>query len=246
MPDRLVPQRPSRIPDGVTRLGHLDLIHSAVRWQLELDHGPAIDAYWDAMRAKNPKYFNGIVHVATAAALVGDTLSASILATDYKSFLYWRANPSTDTAARDIFGSAVVISADGAVLLGVQSAGNLNSGLAYPPGGMIDARDIGADGRLDLAANAARELAEETGLGAPDVTRTQGFVLTAIGNQLAVGVVYSSRLTALHLERRVTAFLAGETEPELTGVVFARSLSDADRIPSPHFVRPLLAHLLPV
>lgn len=231
------------IPEGVHRLDRLDLHCGPAPWPMERLHAVSINAHWAAMRARNPKYFDGVVHVATAAAIVGDTLTGRLAACNFKSFLYHREHPEADPTARDMFGSAIVVSADGAVMLGVQADGNLNAGLAYPPSGMIDRRDIGGDGRVDLAASAERELEEETGLTAADVARVPGIIVTAVGTQLAVGTVFRSRLTARELECRVVAHLARDPVPELTHVVFARARQDARTIASPPFVPPLIEHL---
>jgi hypothetical protein len=59
------------------------------------------------------------------------------------------------------------------VLLGRQSEGNLNSELAYPPRGLIDASDTVA-GTMDIDASIAPELEEETRLTPAKLERRPG------------------------------------------------------------------------
>ncbi len=108
-------------------------------------------------------------------SLGADRFEGQLMPVEFKSFLYWKEHGYPDTSVRDTFGSALIRSAEGHILLGRQRAGNINAGLAYLPGGFIDGRDVAADGSIDIAASVAREVAEETGLGAGDIERMPGF-----------------------------------------------------------------------
>ena len=242
---RAVPSSAAPIPAGVSRCGGAALSLGRADWPFAREHAGAIDAYWQAEAAKNARYFNGRVHVLADGGITDGVLTGELVACDFKSFLYWRAHPALDSGILDAFGSAIVITADNAVMLGVQVAGQLNSGLAYPPGGLTDPRDVDGDGHIDIGLSAARELAEETGLTAADVTRQPGLVMTSYGHQLSIGVVFRTRLTAGELGPRIADFLARDPHPELARVVFVRTIADAQRIATPAFVEPLLRHLLP-
>ncbi len=133
-----------------------------------------ISAYWEHRLDQNPDFFNGTIYLTRDAKVEEEVFSARLFATDFKNFLYWRENGYGDRAVTDVFGSALIVSADGAVLLGRQRDGHINSGLAYCPGGLVDARDILADKYVDILGSIRRELYEETGLTAGDRRRGSG------------------------------------------------------------------------
>lgn len=203
------------------------------RWTYALDSAAVIDAHWQAAREANPKLFNGPVLMMHAAQVRGGVLVGRFLRTDFKSFLYWRDQGSPPAAGViDAFGSALVWSGDGRLMFARQSEGHINSGLLYMPGGFIDARDVRDDGRVDIVGSVARELMEETGLGAVDLERIAGFSVTVNGAcQLSIGVPYRSGLPADALRARVLAFIAGEDDPELADVVFRASAEPDPRYP---------------
>lgn len=233
------------IGQGVWRCDHAELRLVDQPWRFATENVDLIEAHWQAAIARQPKLFNGRVMVMVEGSLAGGRLTGRLIEVDFKAFLAWRSHVHLEPATRDCFGSGIVISADGAVLLGRQSKGNMNEGLAYPPGGMIDARDIASDGRISIAASIARELAEETGLGPAEAPAEPGVLVVAHGHKIALGVVHRSPLTAAALRERIRAHIAADHDPELADVVFVATRAEADRIATPDFVRPLLAHLLP-
>jgi len=123
-------------PDGTSvRVPRCALALSEERWNYAERHREAIAAYWQRMTAERPKLFNGAVHVLIAHALREGTLTGTFARTDFKSFLYWRDH-GAEGPTLDGFGSSLIRSSDGCVLLGRQVEGHLNGGFAYPPSGL--------------------------------------------------------------------------------------------------------------
>jgi 8-oxo-dGTP pyrophosphatase MutT (NUDIX family) len=213
--------------DGASvRIRHCALSLSTEPWSFAERHRDAIAAYWRRVRAERPKMFDGTVHVLTAHALHDGLLTGTFARTDFKSFLYWREHGSQGPT-RDGFGSSLVRSSDGCVLLGRQSEGHLNAGLAYPPSGLIDSSDTTA-GRVDIDASIARELEEETGLTRADLERRPGYITTSIGPIVSIAIEWQSALPANALRERILAHVERQPEPELGDVVIVRSPADID------------------
>ncbi len=120
----------------------------------------------------------------------------------------------------DGFGSAILKSADGQILLGRQAPGHVNAGLAYLPGGFIDERDVTSSDHIDIDANIARELSEETGCVAANFKRTPGYILTSIGQQISIGVEYQSARSSQQLRKEILQHVATNPEKELIDILF--------------------------
>ncbi len=208
------------------RVDRCALALSGEPWSYAARHREAIAAHWERVRAERPKLFDGPVHVLTEHALHGGTLTGTFARTDFKSFLYWREHGSA-APTRDGFGSSLIRSSDGSVLLGRQSEGHLNGGFAYPPSGLIEPGDA-TGGTIDIETNIARELAEETGLVRTELERRPGYVATFAGPLVSIAIEWRSALPAAALRERILAHVARQPEPELSDVVIVRSLADID------------------
>ncbi|MCH9808736.1 MAG: NUDIX domain-containing protein [Alphaproteobacteria bacterium] len=150
-------------------------------------------------------------------------MTAELIETDFSSFLFWKDTSYPEAGVRDGFGSAMIRSREGHVLLARQLAGHLNSGLLYLPGGFIDLNDVCGDGRVDIDASIMRELAEETGLGASSFVRRPGYLLTRVGVQVSIAVEFRSELDALELRHLLCSQLRAQGDPELADfVIFDR------------------------
>jgi 8-oxo-dGTP pyrophosphatase MutT (NUDIX family) len=170
-------------------------------------------------------------------------LSGRFLRTDFKSFLYWRESGWPDRSVMDAFGSALILSSDGHALLGRQRAGNLNSGLCYPPGGFIDVGDVRPDGTIDIEASVAREIAEETGLAAPSIQRADGYAITISGPVLSIAVPFRSPLPGPALLAQASHHISADPGGELGCVVLALPGDGNAALPMPDYARALLHHL---
>ncbi|MEM1371578.1 MAG: NUDIX hydrolase [Pseudomonadota bacterium] len=206
----------------------------------------------------------------------GLTLGGRFLKADFKSFLYWRevgpthvntpevdpayggAPPASvcntsvsdtsvrDTGVCDAFGSAIVWSADGKLMVIRQSPGHVNQGQVYFPGGFIDQRDISEAGAIDIDGSVRRELAEETGLTAQDVTRTPGYLVTRNDRQLSIGVTFRTNLPADQLCQKVEAFIQQDSDAELAAVACISQPEAPPGTTFAEFANILVHELLPV
>jgi len=237
---------PSNLPKGrVVRVERCELVAADLPWPFADQHSAGVNAHWQRRLAENPNFFNGRIRMLADYAVEGDTLRGRFLETGFKEFLYWRETGEPDAGVTDAFASAVIWSRDGAVLLGRQRPGNINTGLSYLPGGFVDSNDVASDGRIDIAASSMREVAEETGIGADLLVRRPGFLLTFTGRQLSIGVEFSCDLGSSELSQTVMATLAQDPASELAEVVMVHRQSDLDLHEMPAFARLLLQHLLP-
>ncbi len=229
---------------AVERIERCRLVVGARRWTYAEEHRAEIDAHWARRAAENPRFFNGRIHLLAEERSGAGSLEGELLVTDFKSYLYWRDAGFADRSVRDAFGSALIRSADGHVLLGRQRDGNINAGLVYLPGGFIDGRDVGPDGLVDLAGSVLREVAEETGLAADDVTVQPGYWVTRTGHLVSIAVEVVSRHSSSELAGRVESYIASDPNSELTGIVMVRRKADIEGLPMPPFAPLLLEALL--
>ena len=150
----------------VHRLTSLDLRCTGKAWAFAADHRARINDHWEALARERPHIWNGEVLVCLENRIENGVLHAELTKTDYASFVAWRDWGAPGNAARNCFGSPVVLTADRAIIFGEMAASTLNGGKIYPPGGSLEPRDVGPDGTVDVLGSIAIELAEETGLDA--------------------------------------------------------------------------------
>lgn len=241
-------QRRMRVGTGMTssdRVTHVRNVRMSVgrgTWSYARHHAQVIDEHWRMAKAHNPGYFNGVVHLIDRLDVKGEDVIARLLPTEFKNFLYWRDEGYPQEAGvKDGFGSALIKSREGHVILGRQAPGNINANLAYLPGGFIDTRDVDPSGLIDLTGSITRELAEETGLGADEFTIEDGFLMTQAAAHVSFACVFRSRWAADSLVRRIREFLETEKDPELADVVVMRSPDELAGLAMPHYARVLLS-----
>lgn len=213
-------------------------------WAYATEHAMAIDQHWHARLADNPNFFNGRLHLLFDSEFQDGGFHGRLLRTDFKSYLYWRDQGFADASVRDAFGSALLRSADGCVILGRQAPGHVNSGLTYLPGGFIDHRDVQNDGRIDVAGSVLREVHEELGLSPNHFSITPGAKLTFAGPLVSVAIELVSPLPADELLKVARAHISSQADAELEDVVAVASLRDLTDLSMPDYAQVLLASLL--
>lgn len=231
-------------PARVTYVETCDLTVSDAVWAFERDNADAIDAHWQRATLANPSYFNGRIYVLAESRLEDGVFSGRLIAAEFKAFLYWKETGQTDTSVCDVFGSALIRSGDGAILLGRQRASNLNAGLVYLPGGFIDPRDRDDEGRVDIRASVLREVEEETGLRAHTLAVSEGFLITRVGQQVSIAVELVGDGDASRMIAFMREAVAHEAAPELEEIVAVRTVADLEPLPMPDFAQVLLRHVL--
>ena len=208
-----------------TRVSTCDLWLDFEPWLYALDNAAAIDAHWQTCLAMNPHYFNGTVHLIRDYTIADGVLTARFLRTDFKSYLHWRDRGYKPAGAYDAFGSAIVRSLEGHILLGRQKNG-INAGRVYLPGGFIDARDVTPSSAIDIAGSIAREIAEETQLDVAPLDVVPGFLIVRDGALLSIGQELRAPQTAPAFKAEILANLAADPDPELADVVMIGSPDD--------------------
>ena len=232
------------VEDTVFKVAEVSLQSVDRHWDYARAHGKVIEDHWQHASAANPGYFNGVIHLIDRLEIGRQHVRAELIKTDFKSFLFWRdAGFPAEGCVFDGFGSALIRSREGHILLGRQRPGNINAGLSYLPGGFIDARDAGADGVITIKSSIMREVLEETGLGLADVAIVPGFIVTRTGAQVSIAVEFRSNLSSQQLTAKIHGFLASEVDPELEAMVVVRGLGDMDGIAMAPYARLLLSHL---
>lgn len=205
----------------------LELAFTPKPWAFAEERKQEIATHFTELKRQKPAVWNGRVLLLYRQVVSEGVFRGDYLETDYASFSAWRAWGMPAAGVHDCFGSAALISSDGAVLLGVMGAHTASGGLIYFPAGTPDPSDI-ADGRVDLEASVARELMEETGCAMDEFTVEPGWT-TVIDRGLMVQIkTLRSVETAEALRARILTHLAQETQPELADIRIVRGPRDFD------------------
>ncbi|WP_075217133.1 hypothetical protein [Mongoliimonas terrestris] len=208
---------------------HVTVVPGA--WAIPPEARPRIDAYWAKVLAENPRLWNGRVLAAVAPVreggltVVDGVLTGTAQEGAFADYLAWRDWGFPEFGIRNLFGSALILSSDGALIYGLMGRHTANAGKIYPPGGNLEPGDVTADGRVNLVGSIEKELAEETGLGAAEAT-VAGMLVAFDGPRVSVGRIFRFAEPADALVERITAHSARETEPELDGLVVVRAASE--------------------
>lgn len=236
------PTSPSIGTDGaepvVRAVATVDLSLVPYDWPLARTRRAEIDAHFAALAAVRPHLWNGRVLLARNIALDGAVLRGQAFETDFASFLWWRDMGFPDPAVRNVFAMAAVRTSEGAFLLGIMADHTANAGRVYFPAGTPDPDDI-RDGRIDFAASAARELAEETGLDAARLSVSPHWSAVFDGPRIALMRQFASPRTGAGLVDDVRAHLTRDRHAELSDVIAVGRLSELPAA-APAFVRAFL------
>lgn len=213
-----------------------------------LDHGwpwaeanrARIAVHWAELTRANPALFNGRVLVRRRQNILedigGSRLELDYVEADYASFIAFRDFGFPDAATGNCFALAALRAEDGGWLLGRMGAHTANPQKIYFPGGTPDPDDVLPDGRVDLAGSVVRELAEETGLTAAEVTFTDDWTAVFAGARTALMREVRVPGPAEVFRERIRAFLAREQTPELADIHIVRGPADLDPAAMPPFM----------
>jgi 8-oxo-dGTP pyrophosphatase MutT (NUDIX family) len=223
----------------VVAVARLDLRFEPQAWPWAEANRALIARHFVKQREARPALWNGRVLVLHRFAIEADVFHGAYLETDFASFLAWRDTGFPDPSVRNCFAAGALRAADGAFLLGRMAKHTANAGKVYFAAGTPDPDDIAADGTVDLAGSVLRELAEETGLLAAEVSPGTHWYAVLAGARIALLRPLIARVDAAKLAARIRAFIASEKQAELEDVVVLRG--PADLLPEiPDFVRAYL------
>lgn len=196
-------------------------------WPLPEAMRASVPERWAAMVAKNPHLWDGEVLGVSEPMVCEDGILRGEARVDrFSAFMTWRDAGFPENGVHNLFGSALIISADGYLIFGLMGEETANAGRIYPPGGSLEPRDVGPDGLVDVARSTEIELTEETGLKSADA-RIGALVAVLDGPRISVGQAYHFDASADELVREIRANLAQQEHRELADVVALRRGSDA-------------------
>lgn len=219
--------QPPDIDDGsVERLESLQVTLTCAPWPFAEEHVEAIASNWARRSAENPSFWDGEVLVLRGLRRAGKGREAVFSRERFSSFLYWRDFPALDPIGLDGFGSAIIRSAEGHVLVGKGAAATLNAGLVYLPGGFIDARDARSDGTVDVSACAAREVAEEIGVSVADLERVPGVLVARHGRHCSFATEWRSSLSSGLMLQRLREQMARQGDQEMRDIELVRTVAE--------------------
>ncbi len=224
----------------VVHVDRLELTFEPRSWAYADVNRRDIDALFAETKSKKPALFNGRVLLMHRCEIENGVLSGGFLEADYASFTFWIASGRPKAGIYDCFGAAAVMSSDGAFLLGEMGVHTFNAGQIYFPCGTPDLNDL-VGRRVDFDMSVRRELKEETGLDASELSDERGWTLAIDGELICAIKALRSRLTAEVLRGRMLKHLAREQQPELADIRIVRSSKDFRPAMRP-YVRIFLSH----
>lgn len=227
----------------VQQLHRCDLMLGDGSWPFETDRAEEIRRHWSGAVAEKPAMWDGRVLLMTQWTLADSRLEGRFADVAYSSYHAWKTWGFPDVSVVNCFGSAMIQSADGALIYGLMAASTSNGGKIFPVAGMLDHQDVTADGTIDVFASVGRELAEETGLSVADCRRGDRFAICD-GQLLSIAEVMHFDEKADDLAARIRATIAADPDPELEDVVVLRQASDLDMNRSLGFAYRIADHLL--
>ena len=212
-------------------------------WEFSNKYRDKIHLHWQAILVERPRLWNGEVLLCIAADIADGEFSATLVRSDYASFIAWRDWGRPDTSVRNCFGVPAVFSSDGALLIGVMNGWTLNAGKAYPPSGTLEPRDIRGDGSIDVRGSMRTELQEETGLDL-NLARPGAIVAIFEGHRLAIVQRYDFELTFDEMQRHFRLHQALEPNPELATIEAVWSSSQVDSR-MPDYAQEIIRYFIP-
>jgi 8-oxo-dGTP pyrophosphatase MutT (NUDIX family) len=185
----------------------------------------AIGAHWAREQVERPWLFNGTVMIHRGLDLADGVISGISHRAPYAGLLHWvRTQPEADVW--HLFGSAVMLSSDGAMLLIRMAAKTANPGKVYAPAGSLDESDIkGCE--VDVEGSMLRETMEETGLDLSRATTEPQLLGWRSGRRVAIFRRFRFTDTADVLAERVREHIRTGQEEEIEDVVVVRAPQDA-------------------
>lgn len=224
----------------VVALDRVEMSLAAVPHVFPPDERAVIDAHFEERRRANPTLWNGQVLVLSSFEIAGGVLTGRYTPVDFASLLWVLDGPQPHAHLRNCFAMGALRGADGGFVMARMAPWTANGGKVYFAAGTPDAEDVTSEGHVDLEGSLLRELFEETGIAAGEVTAAAGW--TAVIDQRRVALLREivAREDAATLAARLGAFAAREARAEIDAAVVVRGPQDVPE-GAPSFIRAYLA-----
>jgi len=177
----------------------------------------AARANWQQEIAAKPALFDGRITLFASMHIADGVLSGTCHMTDYSSFLHWRRMRGA-REGEHAYAHAVIVAADGNLLAARMGDHTANAGRVYFAAGSFEPEDI-REGRIDVEANMAREVAEETGLSLAAMRPEAGYHIYSVESGTVLIRRYYSDWSAERLAQAVREHVASQADPEIDGPV---------------------------
>ncbi len=212
-------------------------------WPFRSVRKDEIAVHWAKLKAAKPAMFNGQVLLQCRGEVSGTTFSADYFQLDYASFIawhHWGYPQEAHEQIRNGFAMGALRTRDGAYLMGVMGEHTANAGKVYFAAGTPDPGDVLANGEVDLAGSVMRELEEETGLQASEVSVGDGWRIVLGRERVAFMRDVFIDLAADEARSLIRDRLSRQIQPELCDIAIARSVADIDEARMPIFMQVFL------
>ena len=230
------------MPDTqIVEVERLDVGFAPFRWRFAQARRDDIAAHFAARCQATPQLWNGRILLMRDFAIARRVLRGTYFEAGFAEMLAWRDWNFPDPEVVNCFAMGALRASDGAYLMGVMGDHTANAGRIYFPAGTPDPEDVRGEA-VDLLGNVMRELAEETGLTAADVSIAPGWHAVVDGSRVALMKPIDVPHPATQARTRMLRHLASETQPELSDVRIVRSPADLDPA-MPRFVTAYLWHM---
>ncbi|MBJ7577067.1 hypothetical protein JHC09_04105 [Devosia sp. MC532] len=211
----------------------LDIRFSHEAWPLPQALRAAVGETWARKLQENPHLWDGRIIGVSVPEIDGNgVLRATAYEDAFSAFMTWRDQGFPEIGLRNLFGSALIISSDNAIILGVMGADTANAGRIYPPAGSLEPRDVLPNGSVDVRRSTEIELMEETGLSYADGVEGE-MVAVFDGPRVSVARALYFPHTAEDMLATIRANLDMQEERELADVVAVRSKAELEAFGEP-------------
>ncbi|RWO79658.1 hypothetical protein [Mesorhizobium sp.] len=201
------------------------------------DNAEAIAENWQHEIAANPALFDGMVVLLSQLAYRDSRLIGRCHAVNYSTFMLWRKRRE-NSGVEHAYAHAMLVAGDKALVAIRMGPHTVNAGRVYFAAGSFEPIDF-RDGLVDVDFNMIREVREETGLDLSGAERGKRYHAMSTSSGTVIFRRYHAAAPADEIARRISAFVATETEPEIEGPVIIRHAADLPDGLSPH-MKPLI------
>lgn len=202
-----------------------------------LENADAIAENWQREIAANPALFDGTVVLLSQLAWRDKRLVGRCHAINYSTFMLWRQQRE-NTGAEHAYAHAMLVAGDNALVAIRMGPHTVSAGRVYFAAGSFEPIDF-RDGLVDVDFNMIREVREETGLDLSAARRGVRYHALSTASGTVIFRRYHVTAPADEIARRISAFVASETDPEIEGPVIIRHAADLPEGLSPH-MKPLI------